>query len=67
MTRFHKLVAAGALAAAVLTGGVTLATAQTVGGDKECSYQLVTTYTFYGSYVVAVTQLEQTCVTVLDS
>lgn len=55
-----------ALAVGILTSSATPAVAQVVGGGKECTLTKVTTYTYYGSYVVAVTTLEQVCVTILD-
>jgi hypothetical protein len=68
MTISTRLVAAGSLALALVTGVVAAANAQTViGGEEECSWQKVETVTVFGSYAVIVTTYEKTCVKVLDS
>lgn len=68
MTVSTRLVAAGSLALALVTGVVAAANAQTViGGEEECEWTKVTTYTYFGQYVLVQTSYEKVCVKVLDA
>lgn len=67
MTRLRKAITAACIAVTTFAGGMTPMNAQTIGGGKECSTEMVIddiVYTEWG--LIVYYHYEQTCVTILD-
>lgn len=67
MRTFTRGVTASVLAATLMAGGTRPAAAQVVGGDEECSYELVIDgFLVSGTTIIPRWHVEVTCVRVLD-
>jgi len=67
MKTFKKSLTAAVLAVTVMTGSAAPAAGQTIGGEEECSWELVIDgITSAGTIIIPIWHLERTCVKILD-